>query len=242
MKHSITLSVCDDTPMLEQASVLYTLGSEYKRMAATADTMANTRALDDLAKGFTALAKQREAHTMLHPTVAGSIGCLAYQLMPYGLVPYGLSSTEPDLPAALPGKPPRVAQRVLVVDDTADVLVAVGAFLVGGGFVVLSASDGDTALRLIASDPQIGVLITDYAMPGLSGVALITQAMQMRPNLKALLITGYPNADGLAELPSHINVLAKPFRRVDLIAQVGNLVAEVPATRSDEALVLFQSG
>ena len=56
-------------------------------------------------------------------------------------------------------------------------LVAVRAFLLGEGYVVVSAADGDTALRLVAGDPEIDVLITDFAMPGLSGVELIAQAI-----------------------------------------------------------------
>jgi hypothetical protein len=62
----------------------------------------------------------------------------------------------------------------------------------------------------------------------------------MRPDLKALLITAYPNADGLAELPSHIKVLTKPFRRAALIARVLNLVKEAPPV-SDKAMELVEN-
>ena len=125
-----------------------------------------------------------------------------------------------------------------MVDDSADVLVTVGAFLTGEGYVLVSAADGDTALGLIANDPKIDILITDYVMPGLSGVELITQALQMRPDLKVLLITGYPNADGLKELSSHIKVLTKPFRRATLIAQLKTLVSEV---LPDEVMVFAEN-
>lgn len=137
--------------------------------------------------------------------------------------------------------PHQTRRRILVVDDTADVLVAIGAFLMADGYVIVSAADGTTALQLIASDPQIGILITDFAMPGLSGVELIDQATQMRPDLKVLLITGYPHADGLAELPSHITVLTKPFRRDALITQVKNLVRELPPMVAGKALELFEN-
>ncbi len=65
-------------------------------------------------------------------------------------------------------------------------------------------------------------------MPGLSGVELIVQASQIRPHLKALVITGYPNADGLAELPPQTAILVKPFRRDTLIAGVKSLLGELP--------------
>ena len=112
-----------------------------------------------------------------------------------------------------------------MVDDVADVLVTFGAFLVNTGFAVRKVANGDTALRLIASDPRFDVLVTDFAMPGLSGADLIEQAGQIRPQLKALVITGYPNADGLAELPPHTTILAKPFRRATLLAAVSSLLA-----------------
>ena len=115
-------------------------------------------------------------------------------------------------------------QRILVVDDVTDVLVSVSAFLAGAGFAVVTATDGDAALHLIDSDPLIGVLITDFLMPELSGVELIARAVRRHPDLKALLITGYPGADGLADLPPRITVLTKPFRRAALVERVNILV------------------
>ena len=240
-------------------------------MAGTASNLTDFQALHNLAFRHTELAEEREAEermatqvpgrlfglpspqalkmateailrgyvfpeTVLHPVVTSSIMGLAYQLMAYGLVP-----AEPTPAAAQSSKAALNAQHVLLVDDSADVLVAVGAFLVGAGFVVMAAGDGDTALRLIVDNPEIGVLITDFVMPGLSGVELIAQATQMRPDLKALLITAYPDADGLAELPSHVRVLTKPFRRAALITHVTNLVREAPPMRSDEAMELVEN-
>jgi CheY-like chemotaxis protein len=129
---------------------------------------------------------------------------------------------------------PRVGPHILVVDDVSDVLVTVRAFLVTAGFVVVTAADGDAALGLIASDPLIGVLVTDFVMPGMSGVDLIVQALQLRSKLKSLLITGFPNADGLTELPPGVAVLAKPFRRAALIKWVGMLAGDTPPLYSDE--------
>lgn len=254
----------------EAASVLRARASEYRRMAATACNTTDLRALDDLAVRFMELAEERAAEermaalgpvrptplpslqalrmateivrkgyilpeTMLHPVIKSSITKLAYELVAYGLVP-----AEPELTSATDRRR-RSSRHILVVDDSADVLVAVRAFLLGEGYVVVSAADGDTALRLVASDPEIDVLITDFAMPGLSGVELISQAIQMRPDLKALMITAYPGADGLAELPSHIKVLTKPFRRAFLIAQVKALVSEASQELPEEARELVEN-
>ena len=270
MNDRITMDSAHVYSRHEPASVLHARASEYRRMAATAGNATDLRALDDLAVRFTELAEERAAEermatrgaveptvlpslqalkmatdivrkgyilpeTMLHPVIKSSIMQLAYRLSAYGLVP-----AEPELTAAA-DRQRRSSQHILVVDDSADVLVAVRAFLLGEGYVVVSAADGDTALRLVTSDPEIDVLITDFVMPGLSGVELITQAIQIRPDLKALMITAYPGADGLAELPSHIKVLTKPFRRAFLLAQVKALVSEAPPTLPDEAMELVEN-
>lgn len=167
---------------------------------------------------------------------------LSYLLMAYGLVPAEpeLDATESDMAEksrVAPKLEPRrnTDHHILVVDDVADVLVVVGAFLAREGFAVQNAASGDEALRIIASDPRIDVLVTDFAMPGLSGSDLTEQALKIRPNLRALVITGYPNADGLAELPSSIKVLVKPFRRDTLITEIKALLDEMPRETAEPA-------
>jgi CheY-like chemotaxis protein len=165
--------------------------------------------------------------TRQHPVVKSAAVRLAHLLTAYGLaepqpVTVVRTSKTPEM-ADIPGQG---EPHILVVDDVTDVLVTVRAFLVNAGFTVKKATSGDEALRKITANPQINILITDFAMPGLSGVDLITHAKQVRPNIKALVITGYPNADGLAELPPHTSVLVKPFRRANLIAEVKSLLGE----------------
>ncbi len=154
-----------------------------------------------------------------HQAIRSACMRLAYTFMAYGLVP-----KQPVAQQRIEEKPSRVGRHILLVDDVADVLVSVGAFLVNAGYAVRKAANGDEALRIIAGDPQIEVLITDFAMPGLNGAELIAQARDVRPNLKALMITAYPNADGLAELPPHTMTLVKPFRRAALLAGVNSLL------------------
>jgi CheY-like chemotaxis protein len=189
--------------------------------------------------------------TRNHPVVRSECMRLAYTLFAYGLVPTkpARAVTQSALPTTMFVKEKRQAEprhtthQLLVVDDVSDVLVTVGAFLSNVGFAVRKAANGDEALRMIASDPDIDVLVTDFAMPGLSGADLIAQGVQVRPKLKSLVITGYPNADGLAELPPNTIILAKPFRRDALITAVKSLLGELqvvqtaPAESTDGELV-----
>ena len=114
----------------------------------------------------------------------------------------------------------KTGESILVVDDAPDVLANLGAFLAKAGFTVEKATSGDEALRKIVADPRIDTLVTDLAMPGLSGAALIARAKHVRPNLKTLVITGSPST----ELPPYTPILVKPFRRATLIAKVKSLL------------------
>jgi DNA-binding response OmpR family regulator len=121
-------------------------------------------------------------------------------------------------PKILPDRP-----VALLVDDHADVLVTTGAFLETAGFDVIRAHNGDEALAHLASGQKFTLLVTDYAMPGLNGVDLATQALETFPALKTLIITGFPSDAGLFNRPSNVALMTKPFRRSELIAQLNAL-------------------
>jgi CheY-like chemotaxis protein len=121
-------------------------------------------------------------------------------------------------------------RRALLVDDVSDILVTVGAFLDGIGFDVLRASNGDTALELLADGARVDLLVTDHAMPGMAGGDLVVEACQRNPGLRALIITGFPDAAALAILPPGVTLLAKPFRRADLVDRVRSLFETADAT------------
>jgi CheY-like chemotaxis protein len=129
------------------------------------------------------------------------------------------------LPGAVVGKSAKPGSwlGVLVADDDPRILMTVASFLAKAGFAVQKTATGEEALQAVAGDPNIRLLVTDFSMPEMSGVALISQAMLMRPHLRALLMTGYPDAEGLARLPSHVPVLVKPFRRADFLAKINCL-------------------
>jgi len=176
--------------------------------------------------------------TSENPEIRSAIMKLAHLITAYGMVP---TTPERDLTSTKEnGLTAPSGQHLLLVDDATDVLVSVGAFLVNAGFVVRKIANGDDALGIIASDPRIAVLVTDFAMPGLNGAELIAQATQIRPDLKSLVITGYPNADGLGALPQQTAVLAKPFRRTTLITAVRSLFDTTEAEHKTTAPVAMK--
>lgn len=127
-----------------------------------------------------------------------------------------------------PVRPP-----ALLVDDNAEVLVTIGAFLAAAGFDVVRARNGDEALAHLASGRMFVLMVTDYAMPGIGGVDLAAQALERLPDLKVLIITGFPSDAGLFDRPSGVALLAKPFRRAGLIAAVRSLFEAATKARQE---------
>ena len=78
------------------------------------------------------------------------------------------------------------------------------------------------ALCLLRQDKKIDLLITDYAMPDMTGVQLADAVRSVRPGLPILLATGY------ADLPPGEQIdlprLAKPYGQNQLAAQVSKLL------------------
>jgi len=82
------------------------------------------------------------------------------------------------------------------------------------GHSVLVASSGVLAMTLIRSDAKIDLVITDHAMPGMTGVELSKNIQQAKPNMPIILATGY--ADLLAADDPGLPRLSKPYRRNEL--------------------------
>jgi CheY-like chemotaxis protein/two-component sensor histidine kinase len=104
---------------------------------------------------------------------------------------------------------------VLVVDDDALVRVSTCAMLDDIGYGVIEVEDAFRALEVIASPTRISILLTDQAMPGLTGLQLAEAAKKLRPRLPIILASGY------AELPKDnqgiLRRLAKPYRLAELL-------------------------
>jgi PAS domain S-box-containing protein len=98
---------------------------------------------------------------------------------------------------------------ILVVDDDSLVLTNVTAMLEDLGHQVIGVSSGAKALEAIDSMPGIDLVVTDQAMPAMTGLQLIGQIRARRRAMPVILATGY------AELPRDIDPtirrLSKPF-------------------------------
>ena len=112
--------------------------------------------------------------------------------------------------------------KILVVDDDDLVLMNTSAMLEDLGHVVLEARSAAQALQILKREPGIDLLVTDQAMPNMTGLQLVEAARNLQPALAVILATGY------AELPPGadpaLGRLAKPFTQLDLAEAVGRAI------------------
>ena len=115
-------------------------------------------------------------------------------------------------------------RRILLVDDDSDVLVSVGGFLEAEGIDVARAGNGTDAINVLAADNHVDGVVTDFAMPGMSGAEFVNAARRLRPALPVVVITGYAGVEAFGALPPDVAVLRKPFRRNAFVAAVDELL------------------
>lgn len=99
------------------------------------------------------------------------------------------------------------------------------AFLERAGHRVIALNSASEAFLRMQDGLRPDLLITDLALPGLSGMALLRRATTLCPGLPALLITGYDEIAARSRLPYGTRVLVKPFSRAAFLAQVSTLTA-----------------
>ncbi|HJV49037.1 MAG TPA: ATP-binding protein [Geothrix sp.] len=134
---------------------------------------------------------------------------------------FPLNRTEPAPPLAVP-RVPR-SRRILLADDEIGIRELTREFLEGEGFHVSEAADGQEAMDLFESDPQAwDLVILDLVMPRLGGAEVLSRMEALRPDLPALLISGYSSEAQPDLLNSpHRRFLTKPFRLYELSKALG---------------------
>ena len=124
------------------------------------------------------------------------------------------------------------ALKILLVDDNRDGLLIRSALLEEAGFVVRTASGGPEGLDRFCSD-HFDVVVTDYRMPLMNGLELITRLRAAEANVRIVLLSGFVEPLGLTEANTGADVvIAKSANEgTHLIRAVRRLTA-MPSRKS----------
>jgi DNA-binding NtrC family response regulator len=117
--------------------------------------------------------------------------------------------------------------RVLAVDDCPEHLEALAVLLERRGLHVVTAETSSAALSLLVSY-RPDVVVLDMVLPDIDGTSLLAQMRKLRPELAAVLVTGYPGDDlriVAAIASGRCAYLGKPFDFAALTRTIAKLTA-----------------
>ncbi|MBI5565284.1 MAG: response regulator transcription factor [Chloroflexi bacterium] len=132
-----------------------------------------------------------------------------------------------------------MARKILVVDDTRNVLVMLTDFLGNQDFEVLTAADGREALKVV-DDAKPDLILLDIMMPNMDGYQFISQ-LRRTSNLPVIMITAKQEEAEVIrgfELGAD-DYITKPFRLRELLVRMRAVLRRaVPRTADEPRLII----
>jgi len=108
--------------------------------------------------------------------------------------------------------------NLLVVDDDRMYLKMIELLFKEAGLKVLCADSGEKALEIIKEKP-IGLILTDFSMPGMNGLELAGRVLEMVPDARIVMTTSDPSPEvtTLAMRAGISRVTAKPYKLIHVL-------------------------
>ncbi len=132
--------------------------------------------------------------------------------------------------AAAPRESAEGCATVLLVDDNESLRGLTALQLTDEGYKVSAASGGAEALALIERDSRrFDIIVTDFAMPLISGLDVIRFARNVRANWPAVVITGHADAAAIAERPLDVPLVTKPYTTEELVSAIASALGRAAA-------------
>jgi CheY-like chemotaxis protein len=111
---------------------------------------------------------------------------------------------------------------VLAVDDDELVLTNTVAMLEDLGHSGIAASSGEQALDILKQHGSIDLVVTDYAMPQMTGLQLAEAIKKEWPGLPVVIATGFAEME--PDTGSNLPKLAKPFTESELLKELERVI------------------
>lgn len=113
--------------------------------------------------------------------------------------------------------------KVLVVEDEPIIRLGIVSSIEDAGHQVVEAASADEAVRRLASEEGVGVIVTDVDMPGsMDGIALAHYAHARWPRVGLVVISGKVGV-APGELPSGARFMSKPYQEPHLLSVIDAL-------------------
>jgi CheY-like chemotaxis protein len=116
-------------------------------------------------------------------------------------------------------------RTILLVDDDPDVRSVTSMMLSSLGYSVVEAENGDEALKKI--DSAIDLVLTDFAMPNMTGAELAEIVKREHPELPIMFITGFADID-ILDVDQQL-IVQKPYKEEELARKLANVLMRAGA-------------
>jgi CheY-like chemotaxis protein len=119
-----------------------------------------------------------------------------------------------------------IGEKILVVDDNDIFRIAVSKMLSRLGYEVSSADSGENGLRIFIKNP-FDVVLSDYEMPGMDGVALACSVKKSSPRTRVVIMTGAGKEAVFSRMSAAVDeVISKPFTLAEIDETIQNLAGK----------------
>ncbi len=129
--------------------------------------------------------------------------------------------------------------RVLLVDDDLDIISAFQRNL-RKHFVIKTAINGIEALEIIRDNPQFAVIVSDYNMPKMTGIELLSAVRKVSPDTVRVMLTGYADLDTSMTAVNEgavFRFLTKPINTDILITTIQDCIEQHRLVTSEKELL-----
>jgi CheY-like chemotaxis protein len=119
------------------------------------------------------------------------------------------------------GSQPPLEKQILIIDDDVSIRHMLGRVLVGEGYAVIAAANGEAGLK-IAEHSEVDLVLLDLKMPGISGQETLRLLKAKRPELPVMIISAYSRqqfaglegANALLQKPLDFPTLLDTIKRI----------------------------
>jgi PAS domain S-box-containing protein len=131
--------------------------------------------------------------------------------------------------------PPNGSGTVLVVDDEPAVLAVSQRTLEQHGYQVLLAEDGQQAIHMLRTHPEIVAIVLDLAMPVMTGDQAAPHLHNLSPTVPIILSSGYPEAEARKRFarPGVASFLQKPYQAATLVEKLSAVLSSQQEAEGD---------
>ncbi len=131
------------------------------------------------------------------------------------------------------------AVKILLVDDEENILRALKRLLVDEDYQVMTAGSGEKALEILRENRDVGLIVSDQRMPGLSGVEFLERAREIAPDAMRIMLTGYADINAAIDAINRggaYRYISKPWNDDELLQLIRDAVQRYSLVRENRRL------